>query len=185
MSRNKDGNIDFYYSLAANEEKGQFPVTLKTFDSITLQNIYRTLCKYALSVIDRQYLSKFTDTLAWIKGEKNVVQLPLVAVLKSHKLVTSHPKITVFIRTDMDYSVPFAVCEFRCMYLTFVFIIPLSAHDNGDFVNKDEYSYYWKFFKHCNQSNEWEFVDFSNNTKKDCILQMDIKSSTVFSIKHI
>jgi len=183
LSRNKAGGIDLDYFIATGEEKGKSPITLRTFDCITMQNIYRTFCKYALSVIEQEYLEKFSETLAWIKGEKSIVQLPSIAILKSYRLLTAQPKITISMRTDNDYSLPFAIGEFRCNYLTFIFIIPLSSDDDRDFMNKGDYDNFWRFFKHYSSTNGWEFIDFSDGKKKDYSVQMNINTPNDYSIK--
>jgi hypothetical protein len=185
LSRNEDGGLDLNYYLNSGEEKCKSRVILKTYDSITMQNIYRTLCKYALSVIDRKYLERYEEALVWIKGEKNVEKLPPIAILKSYKLVTAQPQITISIRTESDNELPFAVGEFRCTYLTFVFIIPLSGEDKKTFVEEKDYQTFWKFFKHYSSINEWVFTDFSDKKKKDHVLQLNIKSSNDYSIQHL
>ena len=184
LSRNKEGGINLDYFSTTGEKKGKSPVTLKTFDHINTQNIYRTLCKYALSVIDREHLTKFEETLVWIKGENDVGQLPSIAVLKSLRLFTSQPTITISIRTENDLTKPFAVGEFRCTYLTFVFIIPLNKEDKKDFTDKKDYDNFWHFFKHYNSTNGWEFLDFSNNKKREYIIQMDIENPNKYSIRQ-
>ncbi len=184
LSRNDNGGLDLNYFLAPGEEKSRFPVTLETFDNIVMQNIYRTLCKYGLSVMDKEYLEKFKGTLSWIKGEKDFTKLPVIAILKSYKMVTAQPKITISVRTDDDKTFPYAVGEFRCTYLTFVFIIPANEVDNKSFTNNSDYDNFWKFFRHYSSIKEWEFVDFSVSKKKCHVLQMDMQTSTNYTIKE-
>ena len=43
---------------------------LETTENITTQNIYKTLSKYALGVIDRTQIVNFKDTIEWINGKK-------------------------------------------------------------------------------------------------------------------
>jgi hypothetical protein len=184
LSRNDDGGLDLNYFLAPGQERGKFPVKLETFDGIVMQNIYRTLCKYALSVMDKKHLDKFKGTLSWIKGEIDFIDLPVIAILKSYRMVTAQPKITISVRTDNDNSLPYAVGEFRCTYITFVFVIPGNEVDNSSFTDKNNYNDFWKYFRHYSSVNEWDFVDFSSTKKKNHILQMEMKSSTDYTIKE-
>ena len=83
--KNKDNQIpqmkggNFSFSMSENREatlklKDEFdlsqPIKLKTDNKIKMQNIYKALCKFALSAIDSKHLSNFDETIKWIKGQK-------------------------------------------------------------------------------------------------------------------
>lgn len=65
-------------------EYDDFKLRLETYQSITDQNIYKTLAKYAIGVIDRAQIANFEETLAWINGTKEIDNLPKVAMLETY-----------------------------------------------------------------------------------------------------
>ena len=96
--KNKENQIpqmkgeNFSFTMSKNREatlklKDEFdllqPARLKTDNKIKMQNIYKTLCKFALSAIDSKHLSHFDETIKWIKGQKNVDKLPKVILIRS------------------------------------------------------------------------------------------------------
>lgn len=52
------------------------PVSLKTYEFITPQNIYRALCKYVVSIINASELPSLNKTIEWINGDFTASQLP-------------------------------------------------------------------------------------------------------------
>lgn len=152
-----------------------FQVRLETTEKITTQNIYKTLSKYALGVIDRTQIVNFKDTIEWINGKRNIDNLPKVAILSSYDLFSTHPKLTVYLRKSKDNKLPYAVAEFRFTYLTFVYIIPNSNKDTIDFTQDDNFNYFWNFFKHYSLLPNWHFYKMNNNTPQ--LFVMNLKFS--------
>lgn len=165
-----NGKIEIKHFLTEEEEKDEnrddFSATLETNQDIIGQNVYRTLSKYALSVIDREEIKYFTKTVQWINGEFDSHVLPKVALLTSYDLFSHHPKLVVYIRKDEDKSLPFAVAEFRFTFQTFVFIIPHSSEDEKDFSNDADYANFWDFFKHYNSVSNWTFKNMTDVTPR-------------------
>lgn len=182
LSQNKDGILEINYFAAAGEKRSS-TFSLYTNDKIALQNIYRALSKYALSVIDNSELENFRDTVEWVKGNRSVQQLPPVAVLSSYKLYRKEPAITISIRTDNDNKLPYAIGEVRYTFLAFIFIIPFSRSDVRDFTNEDDYNYYWSFVQHYSAaSEEWDFRDFSDDRKKNYVFQLEVDGPSKYKI---
>jgi hypothetical protein len=145
-----------------------------TNKEITEQNIYRTLCKFFIGVIDPQYLPRFTNTIEWINGERKIPFLPKVAIMYSyHFFKTTHPQICVYLRKVNNKSLPFAVGEFHFTFLTFVFVIPIELEDEKKFLTADEYDTFWKFFKHYSLNKDWRFENFSDDSRKNLVLNVN------------
>lgn len=151
-----------------------FQVRLKTTEKITTQNIYKTLSKYALGVIDRTQIVNFKDTIEWINGKRNIDNLPKVAILSSYDLFSTHPKLSVYLRKSEDNKLPYAVAEFRFTYLTFVYIIPNSNKDTTDFTQDDNFEYFWSFFKHYSSIQNWSFQKMNDNTVRPFVMNLNI-----------
>ena len=151
-----------------------FQVRLETTEKITTQNIYKTLSKYALGVIDRTQIVNFKDTIEWINGKKNIDNLPKIAILTSYDLFSTHPKLTVYLRKSKDDKLPYAVAEFRFTYLTFVYIIPNSNKDTTDFTQDNNFEYFWDFFKHYSSIQDWSFQKMNDNTIRPFVMNLNI-----------
>lgn len=146
---------------------------LNTTQNITIQNIYKTLVKYAIGVIDRVHIANFKKTIAWINGVETIETLPKVAVLTSYDLFTEHPKLIVYLRKNEETKLPYAVAEFRFTFLTFVYIIPGASKDSTDFTKDEEYKTFWSFFKHYSSASNWSFQKMSNNMARPFVLNLE------------
>jgi hypothetical protein len=139
------GQIEIKYyadndeELETNEGSTDANFRLDTYDSIIMQDIYKTLCKYSLSVVDSDILPQFKDTIDWINGKVTIPRLPSVAILTSYNFFKIHPSLIVYIRQNEDTKFPYAVGEFHYTFLTFAFIIPLTKSDDRDFTNEKDY----------------------------------------------
>ena len=144
--------------------KMPYNLHLDTGETITLQKIYKALCKYFLSVIPAEYLSAFERTIDWINGKIDIDTLPKIGELISYHAFSIQPRIVTYIRKDNDSTIPFAVGEFYFTCRLFVFIIPLSQNDDRDFTDPIDFKKYWQTFKHYNEASGWNFRDYSRNT---------------------
>ncbi len=150
-------------------EKG---LRLVSREKVSVQNIYKVLSKFALSLLDYKYISEFEDTIKWIRGEMEYEELPLIAVHTSTKEYLKNPCMTIYKRDVFATNTPRIVCEFTCINITFFFILPFSKKDKKFFIDKVEYDKYWEYFKPITKKMKWNQEDFSNSTKKDFVVKM-------------
>jgi hypothetical protein len=178
-----DGQIEIKHYADSDEElEKEVDLTeakfrLDTYDNIVMQDIYRTLCKYSLSVIDASVVPQFKDTIDWLNRKTTIPKLPKVAILASYNFFKTHPSLIVYLRKDNSTEFPYAVGEFHYTFLTFVFIIPLTKADSKDFTDEKDYGKFWDFFKHYSMTKDWDFRDFSDNTKRKFTLNLNLKKS--------
>lgn len=142
-------------------------IIFKTGNTIKIQNIYKTLCKFALSVIDTKYIIHFEDTIKWLKNKKVIEKLPKIAVWHSYKFFTKKPVITLYLRNNDNFDLPYLIGEFKFTYYMYIFIIPLSNQDKKDFLRDEEYQNYLKCFKQVTNIGEFNYVDFSQNIERE------------------
>tara|TARA_R110001606_G_scaffold342220_1_gene490643 strand:- start:43 stop:1362 length:1320 start_codon:yes stop_codon:yes gene_type:complete len=142
-------------------------VSFNTGNKIRIQNLYKALCKFALSVMGNEYISEFADTIKWLKGEKDAESLPKVAVLNSYHFFTERPEIILYFRNNDNYNLPFTVVEFRFTYYMYVFILPFSSKDKCQFLNKSEYEEFLNCFSHIRAKRDFRFLDFSQNIERE------------------
>ncbi|ARP40779.1 HNH endonuclease [Vibrio cholerae] len=168
----KDENMNLNIAVVSdneNETNQETPksVSFNTGNKIRIQNIYKALCKFALSVMDKEYIGYFTDTIQWIRGEKETASLPIVAVLNSYHFFTERPEITLFFRKNDNYDLPFTVVEFRFTYYMYIFIVPFSSQDKCQFLNESEYEQFLNCFTHIKAKGDFRFQDFSQNIERE------------------
>ncbi len=156
-------------------EDGNLPqnLKLKSYDTIAVQNIYKALCKFALSIIDRRYIDACKDTIKWLKTDNFNGKLPKIAVLAEYHFFKKHPEMLVYIRKNDNKKLPYMVGEFQFTYMKFVFIIPFSSQDDNAFVDEENYNVFWESFTHYNQVSGWKFMDFSNSEKRNVVFNMN------------
>ena len=150
-------------NIEHNEETGELTVILESPHKLQEINIYKTLCKYVLSVIDDSELQYLQSSIDWINSDiiDEEVKLPKIATLLSPELYVDAPVLGVYVRKDNDYSIPHIVAEFKFKSLIFVFLLPFSTKDENDFINPASYEKFWKTFKHYSSIKTWKFQEFS------------------------
>ncbi len=77
-----DKNLILKFYSESQSECSEIPtaVPLKFYDKITLQNIYKALSKYALSIIPDEYFLNFDKTVQWIRNDVFEDILPKVGI---------------------------------------------------------------------------------------------------------
>lgn len=140
---------------------------LLKFEKFKPIDIYKSLCKYIISMLSTQQLENFRPTIEWLLGKRTFEKLP--AVLSTITPLTQHPKIGYLIRKDKS-NYPYAIAFFRFAMLTYLFVIP-GANDEFDYP-----------------STEW-LIDVANRithgttTWKIIELNSDIKEAPKFPIE--
>ena len=171
-----DGNVELKFYSADDLLLIHDKVKLDGKETISLQNIYRSLCKFFLSVIDSEHLPAFTDTIKWINHDLEVAQLPKMGQLISYHGFTKQPKLVTYRRKTDDINIPYAVGEFYFTCVVIVFILPFTTKDEKDFTSESDYEYFWDTFQHSKRTDGWEFIDFSNDTKKKSTININFSS---------
>lgn len=124
--------------LSVYPDKLDQEVKLVGAKTVTLQGIYRALCKLAIDVIDSKYLDRLETTIEWIRfGKPKSSKYPMIAQMFG-LLVPKEPQITLFIREDgMDSdNAPLCFCIFRVFNMALLYILP---HVDGKMTYPDDY----------------------------------------------
>ena len=150
-----------------NQDEPPKNILFKTGNKIQVQNIYKTLSKFALSIIDDQYIKNFDETISWLKNKKEINKLPKIAVLNDYHFFTKVPELTLYLRNNDNKKIPYLVGEFKFTFYMYIFIVPFSSEDNQDFLFENEYKDFLNCFKHVKNINKFRYLDFSNNISKE------------------
>lgn len=167
--RNDGNNLSVViHSCAENKTTNGLPekVVFDTGNKIKKQNIYKALCKFALSVIDSRFVSDFDETIKWIKNEKDATALPKIAVLNSYGFYTERPELTLYLRNNDNKNLPYLVGEFRFTFYLYVFIVPFSDKDSKKFLSDTDYKIFLDCFKNIESKKEFSYLDFSQNSER-------------------
>jgi len=73
----------------------------------------------------------------------------------------------IYLRNNDNFDLPYLIGEFKFTYYVYIFIIPLSNQDKKDFLEDEEYQTYLKCFKQVTNIGEFNYVDFSQNIKRE------------------
>ncbi|GAA5084581.1 hypothetical protein GCM10023210_04540 [Chryseobacterium ginsengisoli] len=144
-----------------------YNVKLVSQKPVVLQNIYKSLCKYFLSVIDENLLKHFDKTIDWINGDFETLSLPLIAEQITYNQFTTQPNLVYYIRKNDNKNLPYAVCEFQFTCKRMLFIIPFSDLDEKDFTLNNDFQNFWLTFKPYSNVGNWGHNDFSNNNARE------------------
>ena len=162
-------------TVAKVENKPPENVVFKTGNKIKLQNIYKALCKFSLSVIDEKNIQYFEDTIKWLKGEKEVEELPKIATLYGYEFFTDRPELTLFVRNNDCEDLPYLVCEFRFTFYMYIFIVPFASKDSKSFLSDAEYSQFLDCFQHIKLKGNFEYLDFSQNIIRELTFKINFQ----------
>jgi hypothetical protein len=172
--------IDIFYDGEIETPKGdelplKEPIALKLRDRFVPQDVYRSLCKFVLSVVSQSQLRHFERTLEWINGEFNVERLPPVALLQDYTFFKDEPALFYYQRKIKDYRCPYLVGEFHYAHLVLVFVVPFSMKDTVDFSGPEAHQEFWRIFNQFRKDKEWTFQDFEEITPKEMMINFSVK----------
>ncbi len=167
-------------NIKHDKETGELTVSLDSNNKLKGVNIYKTLCKYALSVIDANELKYFEETIDWINtNNEQKIRLPKIAHVIANHMYVDTPILSLYIRKDNDRTHPYVVAEFRFKSLIFVYVLPFSSKDAYDFTEDEKYSFFWKTFKHYDSMRDWGFSDFSDTKRKKYQFRMKMINADI------
>ncbi|WP_440809677.1 hypothetical protein [Pseudomonas syringae] len=150
-------------------------IPLRHFEQINMQEIYKALVKFAMSVIEARHLPSFNRTIEWLAGSSYREVLPKVALRHSYVGFSKEPHMRVYLKRMGKQELPVAVGEFSFTFLQYVFIIPAFGDDDADCTREEIYREFWEFFPFKRLGN-WDFQDFSDSRLKDFVFNMKLKN---------
>ncbi len=158
------------------ESENGMDVTLGSFTQVNRQKIFKSLCKYTLSVLDVEDLKNFEKTIKWIRSEPEVgeddPQLSIAMIYMQE--YSSHPHFTVYKRKDdTETSLPHVVVELTIGTLLILFILPFSSKDTTHFhIEQDFEKLHGVFIKYKLAKDQFSFEDLSCSEDKDYIFKI-------------
>ena len=174
-----DGKINIKSKdIQVDERTGNCKVLLTASQKLRKVNIYKTLCKYVLSVLDEYQLQYVQETIQWISTDTQNINLPKIAIHLNNTLFSQTPTLVIYIRkNDSDTSLPHIIGDFKFKSFSFVFILPFSQKDTIDFTDKKDFEVYWNSLQHYAEHNNWIFDNFSSILAKEFHYKLNFERS--------
>ena len=138
------------------------------------QNVYKCLCKYVISVINKQYLSNFKYTIDWINSTTKYCKLPLVAIGNAKTKINA-PFLIVSIRKVNNYNYPYCFALLAIANIAFAFIVPYTSNDKYRFITSEKYVAFQKMTQTWYKGFEWSFNKLSSSKKTYTPIDFTIK----------
>jgi len=140
---------------------------------VNKQKVFKSLCKYVLSVLDVKDLNDLKDfekTIQWVRGEVQIGENDPRLSFARHFMheYSQHPHFTVFKRKDdADSSLPHVIAELKIGTMNMIFIVPFSAKDENHFDIKSDFEKLNGIFPRYEMVKEqFEFEDLSCSEDK-------------------
>jgi len=134
----------------------------------TPQNLYKCLCKFAVSVIEKKYLNKLSKTIQWITSDSTVERLPIVLIRQSK--IHDQPLIGIYVKKDStDSDLPEFIIRLFIINFEYLYILPF-VDDNEVILSESARSELEDIF----DLSTYTEVDFSSNIKESIHIQFGI-----------
>lgn len=170
-----DGEVKITIKGEAKEDrKNDYSLQLETHSKITSQNIYKSLCKFAIGILPNNKLIAFSKTIDFLNSKLIIEKLPKIAVATNLYGLIKHPELLIYIRKRQNLNLPLGYVLFKFANLAYIFILP-SNSDKKDFSNDNEFDKFWKSIPVEISSNNWQFIDFSDRKPKKLFYNPIIK----------
>lgn len=142
----------------------------KDYDSFlqyTPQNIYKCLCKYALSLMDSSEMTYYQDTIAWINEPLAKHRLPPVwhySVNKKGETWKQTTSMFIMRRKHSGKDLPYSWAIMIIAGEPYLFILPFCSQDKYKFVGKARQDFFMNGIKNMMQNIQFQPRDMSSIT---------------------
>lgn len=165
---------------------GHSDVLIKAVGSgtVTLQGIYRALCKIALNLIDKKHLELLRTTIEWIRfGKPKSSKYPNIAQMTG---LSNSKEPCLYICTRYDGidndKTPLHICILRIFDLAFLYTLP---HIDGRMQFSDEYTKNIPLdaLKVLGFNNEWTWEAYNSTEARNPHVLLDTRKAQITHLK--
>lgn len=139
------------------------------------QNVYRSLSKFIISVMEKSDVVFFEKTITWINGEFDAKRLPPITMVQDSKFFKREPMLVHFQRKTNDRSLPFCVGEFHYADFVLIFILPFCSNDDCLFLSKHKYDSVIKLLTEPRPAYNWKMVSFNSKKKMKIAVDLNVE----------
>lgn len=130
----------------------------------TPQNVYKCLCKFALSLMDSSELEYFQETIAWINEPLTKHRLPPIwrySVSREGKTWEQTTSMIIMRRKHAGKDLPYCWAIIIIAGDPYLFVVPFCSQDKYKFVGQKRQAYFLNGIK--NMMNGMEFHPMNMN----------------------
>lgn len=155
-----------------NGYKTELDLTNKTF---VPQNVYKALCKYALSLMPHSVTTRFQPTIDWIKGNKIATELPTLKMAFIDR-GRNDPFIKLHFRDSDENTFPFCIVSMIIANCHILYTLPFCMEKSEEINTKEQFKLFADtYIKESETSRVFETVDFSNSNRTGFKVDLDLK----------
>ena len=167
----KDFKINLNYrGHLKNISSNDIRLNFKISDNLIPCNVYKSFCKYALSVIDEEYLINFSETIRWLLGEIEYDKVPIVKIIGGEISKLDNPEIMVYLRKNDDSSIPLMFAELHIKGTILFFIVPKDKIESEKFSKVEYFNNIWSLMIYNNL--KWSDINLSSSQKQTYFFKM-------------
>ena len=133
------------------------------------QNIYKCLCKFAISLIDKKHLVRLSETIRWIVSYDTTTELP--TIWRKQCQIHDQPTLGLFIKKDTaEKELPEFIVKLFIIDIEYLFVLPFvdSAAVTLSEVERCK-------LKEIFGLSEYVEIDLSSDEKRNMQISFDIK----------
>lgn len=123
-------------------------ITIRSPQAIIKQDVYRGLCKYALSCVSQDVFWRYLWLLPWLNKKCDFEKLPLVA-MRQMRNVVSYPLLTTFVRKVEEDDKPSFYCTLSHGLHEYAFVIPCDEEERVRFAKDGRITQFWRDAPSC------------------------------------
>lgn len=124
------------------EEMKEFDLSNKTF---VPQNIYKAICKYALSLMPHSMTLHFQKTIEWIQSDSYELELPIIKIA-SIDTNRKDPTMVIFLRKAPNNGYPLCVASLQVANIHLFYVLPFCDESNGTECDNAQFGAFWEQF---------------------------------------
>lgn len=137
----------------------EFDLTNKTFIP---QNIYKAICKYALSLMPHSATLYYQKTIEWLQGDLYESELPCVRIA-SFDREGNEPIMVLFLRNVISKEYPLCVASLCVANIHMFYVLPFCDESTGVESDNAQFGTFWaQFTKAHADLDSYDECDLSN-----------------------
>lgn len=139
-----------------------FDLTNKTF---VPQNIYKAICKYALSLMPHSATLHYQKTIEWIHSDSYESKLPSIK-FASFDRKGNEPIMVLFLRNTSSDEYPLCVASLCVANIHMFYVLPFCDESKGSEVDNFQFTAFWKQFTKATADLDCYFDSELSNTQR-------------------
>lgn len=140
------------------------------------QNVYKAICKYALSLMPHSMTLHYQKTIQWIRGNSFESSLPKLKIA-SFDREGNEPFMLLFLRKTPSDVYPLCVANLCVANIHMLYILPFCDESEGAEKNNILFDTFWNQFENGNtipSGHEYKDADFSSSKRIGFKIEMDL-----------